>query len=112
MKVFNQVVASGSKHRGYYDDRYWSHVNVSQDPTFVCQSVEEHRTIARAEAAEKKVHQMSDMMNHWLALLRQKFPEEDWQNGLQAIGNDEVTIHQPFYLFIYSHEFFSFSHVS
>ena len=75
--MFDQVVAGGSRHRGYYGDRYWSQVNISQGPAFLCQSEEEQRNQARAEAAGKKVHQMTQMMDHWLSILRQKFPEED-----------------------------------
>ena len=77
--MFDEVAAKGLNVRGYYDDKYWGKENDSQGCTFVYQSEGELRAKARVEAAEKKVHQMSEVLNHWHALLRQKFPDEDWQ---------------------------------
>ena len=91
--MFNEVVAKQLKARGYYDDKYWSQVQVSQGITFVTQTEEEKRYQEKVNVMETKMQHMSGVMKHWLAFMSQKFPEEDWINDMESALDDEVSIY-------------------
>lgn len=79
-QVFDDVVAKESKPRGYYDDKYWSQVKVSQGLAFVDQP----------EAnAIKKQRQLINKVERMQAFLERKFPGEDWTGSVTS-ENDEV----------------------
>ena len=68
-EVFNEVVAKEVKPRGYYDDKYWSQVRVSQGVTFVTQTEEEIRYKEKVNAIDNKMQHMSGLMKRWLAFI-------------------------------------------
>ena len=89
-EVFNEIVAKELKARGYYGDKYWSQMRVSQGVTFV---EEEIRYQEKVNAMENKMHHMTGLMKHWLAFMSKKFPEEDFINEMEgALEDDEVSI--------------------
>jgi len=91
--VFNEIVAKELKARGYYGDKYWSQMWVSQGVTFVTPTEEEIRYQEKVNAMENKMHHMIGLMKHWLAFMSKKFPEEDFINEMEgALEDDEVSI--------------------
>ncbi|KAG2633094.1 hypothetical protein PVAP13_2NG286203 [Panicum virgatum] len=88
-EVFDNVIAKESKPRGYYDDKYWSHVKVSQGLAFIGQSVNEvnHSEI---KGLKNQMEHMSDKVDRIDAFLKQKFPGEDWITKMVASKNDNV----------------------
>ena len=88
--MFNEIVAKELKARGYYGDKYWRQMRVSQGVTFV---EEEIRYQEKVNAMENKMHHMTGLMKHWLAFMSKKFPEEDFINEMEgALQDDEVGI--------------------
>ena len=89
-EVFDNVIAKESKPRGYYDDKYWSHVKVSQGLAFIGQSVNEvnHSEI---KGVKNQMEHMSDKVDRIDAFLKQKFPGEDWITKMVASKNDNVS---------------------
>ena len=67
-EVFNDIVGKEFKARGYYDDKYWSQVQVSQGLTFVTQSEEERMYQEKINALENKMECMSGAMKYWVLL--------------------------------------------
>lgn len=92
-EVFNEIVAKELKTRGYYDDKYWSEVRVSQGVTFVTQTEEERRYQEKVNAMENKMKRMGGLMKHWLSFMLKKFPEEDFIKEMVADLHDEVSIY-------------------
>ncbi|KAJ1284999.1 hypothetical protein BS78_03G247100 [Paspalum vaginatum] len=92
-EVFNEVVATQLKARGYYDDKYWSQIQVSQGITFVNQTEEDRRYQDKVNAMENKMQHMNGLMNRWLAFMSQKFPEDDWIKEMDTSLNDEVSLY-------------------
>jgi hypothetical protein len=93
-EVFNEVVAKEVKPRGYYDDKYWSQVQVSQGVTFVTQTGEEIRYKEKVNAMDNKMQHMSGLMKRWLAFMSKKFPQEDFLDEMEAaLQDDEVSIY-------------------
>jgi len=91
--VFNEIVAKELKARGYYGDKYWSQMRVSQGVTFVTPTEEEIRYQEKVNTMENKMHHMTGLMKHWLAFMSKKFPEEDFINEMEgALEDDEVSI--------------------
>lgn len=89
-EVFNEIVAKELKARGYYGDKYWSQMRVSQGVTFVTPTEEEIRYQEKVNAMENKMHHMTGLMKHWLAFMSKKFPEEDFINEMEgALEDDE-----------------------
>jgi len=95
--VFDNVIAKESKPRGYYDDKYWSHVKVSQGLAFIGQSVNEvnHSEI---KGVKNQMEHMSDKVDRIDAFLKQKFPGEDWITKMVASKNDNVSTCAMFFL--------------
>lgn len=79
--MFDDVIAKESKPRGYYDDKYWSQVKVSQGLAFVEQPETNGLKI------EMELRNKVDRMQ---AFLERKFPGEDWTNESVPSENDVV----------------------
>ena len=93
-EVFNEVVAKEVKPRGYYDDKYWSQVRVSQGVTFVTQTEEEIRYKEKVNAIDNKMQHMSGLMKRWLAFMSKKIPQKDFLDEMEAaLHDDEVSIY-------------------
>ena len=93
-EVFNEVVAKEVKPRGYYDDKYWSQVRVSQGVTFVTQTEEEIRYKEKVNAIDNKMQHMSGLMKRWLAFMSKKIPQKDFLDEMEATLHDaEVSIY-------------------
>ena len=91
--MFYEIVAKQLKARGYYDDKYWSQVQVSKGITFVTQTEEERRYHDKVNTMENKMQRMSNVMKHWLAFMSQKYPDVDWINEMERALHDEVSLH-------------------
>lgn len=89
-EVFNEIVAKQLKARGYYDDKYWSQVQVSKGITFVTQTEEERRYHEKVNTMENKMQRMSSVMKHWLAFMSQKYPDDPWINEMERALHDEI----------------------
>lgn len=87
--MFGNVIAKESKPRGYYDNKYWSQVKVSQGLAFVGQSANEvnHSEI---KGVQNKMEHMSDKVDRIHAFLERMFPGECWVNEMVASQNDVV----------------------
>jgi len=88
-EVFNEVVAKEVKPRGYYDDKYWSQVRVSQGVTFVTQTEEEIRYKEKVNAIDNKMQHMSGLMKRWLAFMSKKIPQKDFLDEMEAALHDD-----------------------
>jgi len=88
-EVFNEVVAKEVKPRGYYDDKYWSQVRVSQGVTFVTQTEEEIRYKEKVNAIDNKMQHMSGLMKRWLAFMSKKIPQRDFLDEMEAALHDD-----------------------
>ncbi|XP_072147443.1 uncharacterized protein [Setaria viridis] len=88
-EVFGNVIAKESKPRGYYDNKYWSQVKVSQGLAFVGQYANEvnHSEI---KGVQNKMEHMSDKVDCIHAFLERMFPRECWVNEMVASQNDVV----------------------
>lgn len=91
-EVFEGVIGKESKLRGYYDDKYWSQVKVSQGLTFVEQSEQEEKLQFALRSMGDNVEDIRDEVKMMRAFMAKKFPGEDWRNAMLAAENDEVTI--------------------
>jgi len=88
-EVFNEIVAKDLKARGYYDDKYWSQVRVSQGVTFVTQTEEEIRYKEKVNAIDNKMQHMSGLMKRWLAFMSKKIPQKDFLDEMEAALHDD-----------------------
>ncbi|RLN28952.1 uncharacterized protein C2845_PM05G17360 [Panicum miliaceum] len=86
-EVFDNVIAKESKPRGYYDDKYWSQVQVSQGLPFVRQTANEvnHYEI---EGVKNQIELMCDKVDRIGACLKRKFPGEVLITEMVASKND------------------------
>jgi hypothetical protein len=90
--VFNNIVAKEFKARGYYDNKYWSQVQVSQGLTFVTQTEEERMYQEKVNALENKMECMSGAMKHWVAFMSKRYPEDDMIKAMGAALQDKVSL--------------------
>lgn len=90
--MFNEIVAKQLKARGYYDDKYWSQVQVSKGITFATQNEEERRYHEKVNTMENKMQRMNSVMNHWVAFMSQKYPNDPWINEMERALHDEVSL--------------------
>jgi hypothetical protein len=65
--VFNDIVAKDFKARGYYDDKYWSQVQVSQGLPFVTQTL---KSLYWIQAHQDGVERSGEKDNHWHLLFQ------------------------------------------
>jgi phosphoribosylformylglycinamidine (FGAM) synthase PurS component len=91
--VFNEIVAKQLKARGYYDDKYWSQVKVSKGITFVTENEEERRYRDKVNTMEDKMQCMNGVMKLWLAVMSQKYPNDDLIKKMERALHDEVSLH-------------------
>ncbi len=91
--MFNDIVANVIKTRGYYDDKFWSQVQVSQGLNFVTQTEEERRYQEKVNAMENKMQHMSTIMKHWLAFMSKKYPEEYLVKEMELTLQEEVSFY-------------------
>ena len=71
------VHAKRSKLRGFYHDKYWSHVKVSQGMAFVEDSVQEKAVQFKLWAIGDNVENMQDEFQMMRAFIAKKFPGDD-----------------------------------
>lgn len=91
-EVYN-MVAKDLKARGYYDDKYWSQIQVSNGIAFVPETDEERMYKQKINVQERKMERMSGVMKHWLAIMSRRFPGEDFISEMEAdLHDDEVSI--------------------
>ena len=83
--MFEGVIGKESKLRGYYDDKYWSQVKVSQGLTFVEQSEQEEKLQFALRSMGDNVEDIRDEMKMMRSFMAKKFPGEDWRNGMLAV---------------------------
>ena len=92
-EVFNEIVAKQLKARGYYDDKYWSQVQVSKGITLVTETEEERRYRDKVNTMDNKMQCMSGAMKLWLAFVSQKYPDDDLLKRMERALHDEVSLH-------------------
>ena len=78
------------KLRGYYGDKYWSEIRVSQGLTFVEHSEKEGNGQFALRALGDDVENLTDEMAMVRSFLKRKFPGEDLRNEFVTVGSDEV----------------------
>jgi hypothetical protein len=91
--VFNEIVAKQLKAWGYYDDKYWSQVQVSKGITFVTETEEERRYRDKVNTMDNKMQCMSGVMKLWLSFMSQKYPNDDLIKRMERALHDEVSLH-------------------
>lgn len=92
-EVFNDIVAKDFKARGYYDDKYWSQVQVSQGLPFVTQTEEERLYQEKVNAMENKMECMSDFMKYMVTFMSKRYPEDDLVKEMEAALQEDVSLH-------------------
>lgn len=80
------------KLRGYYGDKYWSEIKVSQGLTFVQHPEKEGNVQFRLRALGDNVENVTDELAMIRSFLKRKFPTEDLRNEFATAGSDEVSI--------------------
>lgn len=96
-EVYN-IVAKDVKTRGYYDDKYWSQIQVSNGVAFLPETDEERMYKEKVNVQEREVQHMSGVMKHWLAIMSKRFPGEDFISEMEArLHVDEVSIYWTIY---------------
>jgi hypothetical protein len=90
--VFNDIVAKDFKARGYYDDKYWSQLQVSQGLPFVTQTEEERQYQEKVNAMENKMGCLSDFLNYMLAFMSKRYPEDDLVKEMKAFIKADVSL--------------------
>ena len=78
--------------RGYYDDKYWSGIKVSEGLSFVQHSEKEGNVQFRLRALGDNVENVTDELAMIRSFLKRKFPTEDLRNEFVTAGSDEVSI--------------------
>ena len=91
--MFNEIVAKQLKARGYYDDKYWSQVQVSKGITLVTETEDERRYRDKVNTMDNKMQCMSGAMKLWLAFVSQKYPDDDLLKRMERALHDEVSLH-------------------
>jgi hypothetical protein len=92
-QIFNDIVAKELKSRGYFDDKYWNSYRVSRGLTFDTTTEEDKRCKKKVHAMENKVDCMSGIMQHWLAFMSKKYPEEDFITETKSALHDLVSFY-------------------
>ena len=90
--MFNEIVAKQLKARGYYDDKYWSQVQVSKGITFVTETEEERRYRDKVNTMDNKMQCMNGAMKLWLSFMSKKYPNDDFIKRMERILHDEVSL--------------------
>lgn len=90
-EVFRSVVGKETKLRGYYDQKNWSQIQVSQEVDDIGQSEQQEMLKGAVKAMNNKIEDMSGNMNLMQAFIERKFPGEDWRNMMLAEENNEVS---------------------
>jgi hypothetical protein len=85
------LLAKRTKLRGFYHDKYWSHVKVSQGMTFMDESEQENKDQWKLRAIGDNVENVMDEVRMMRAFMAKKFPGEDYRNLMEAAENDEVS---------------------
>ena len=92
-EVFKSVHGEEAKKlRGYYGDKYWSEIKVSQGLTFVQHPEKEGNVQFRLRALGDNVENVTDELAMIRSFLKRKFPTEDLRNEFVTAGSDEVSI--------------------
>ncbi|KAL6909852.1 hypothetical protein ACP4OV_001511 [Aristida adscensionis] len=90
--VFDDVVAMESKPRGYYDNKYWSQVKVSQGLPFV-DHFDTEMCCPEVKELKNEMKHMSDQINHMQTLLVQR-PRQEENAVDEMIAADNVAVNQ------------------
>jgi hypothetical protein len=89
--VSKSLLAKRTKLRGFYHDKYWSHVKVSQGMTFMDESEQENKDQWKLRAIGDNVENVMDEVRMMRAFMAKKIPGEDYRNLMEAAENDEVS---------------------
>ena len=84
------LLAKRTKLRGFYHDKYWSHVKVSQGMTFVEESERDKKLQFKLRVIGDNVENMQDEFELMRSFIAKKFPGEDYRNVMEATTNNEV----------------------
>jgi hypothetical protein len=85
--VSKTLLAKRTKLRGFYHDKFWNHVKVSQGMTFL----EESHGEFKLRTIGDNVENMMDEFQMMRAFLAKKFPGEDYRDVMEAAENSEVS---------------------
>nr|XP_051188851.1 uncharacterized protein LOC127302427 isoform X2 [Lolium perenne] len=88
-EVSKTLLAKRTKLRGFYHDKFWNHVKVSQGMTFL----EESHGEFKLRTIGDNVENMMDEFQMMRAFLAKKFPGEDYRDVMEAAENSEVDLH-------------------
>ncbi|XP_044972468.1 uncharacterized protein LOC123439910 [Hordeum vulgare subsp. vulgare] len=92
-EVFKSVHGEDAKKlRGYYGDKYWSEIKVSQGLTFVQHFENEGNVHLSLRALGDNVENVTDELAMVRSFLKRKFPGEDFRNEFVTMGSDEVDL--------------------
>ncbi|KAM0911136.1 hypothetical protein ACQ4PT_013688 [Festuca glaucescens] len=86
-EVSKTLLAKRTKLQGFYHDKFWSHVKVSQGMTFL----EESHGEFKLRTIGDNVENMMDEFQMMRAFLAKKFPGEDYRDVMEAAENSEVS---------------------
>jgi hypothetical protein len=87
--VSKSLLAKRTKLMGFYHEKYWSNVKVSQGMTFVDESEQEKRFQLKLRAIGDNVENVMDEFQMMRAFIAKKFPGEDYRNLIEDA--DEVS---------------------
>ena len=84
------LLAKKTKLRGFYHDKYWSHVKVSQGMIYLEES-EGEEVQFKLRTIGDNVENMKDEFQMMRAFIAKKFPGEDYRNVMEDAENNEVS---------------------
>ncbi|KAL6639399.1 hypothetical protein ACP70R_023129 [Stipagrostis hirtigluma subsp. patula] len=88
-EVFDGIVAKESKPRGYYDNKYWSQIKVSEGLVFVDHSGNE-MSYSEIKEMKNEMEHVNSKVSRMEALLARRFPEEDGADEIVAAKKNVV----------------------
>jgi len=92
--VSKSLPAKRTKLRGFYHDKYWSHVKVSQGMTFLEDTEREERFQFKLRTVGDNVEDIKYEFKMMRAFIAKKFPGEDYRNVMEAVEMNEVDLHE------------------